>query len=101
MEAYSARERHCLTVMAVAGAVGLNGAFLYGAFRPDVLGEALSNPVAVAFIVEALVMVGALAWMLHRHRLATMSRTAFVALALIGGLAFALPVALLWRMPRR
>jgi len=58
---------------------------------------ALGNPLALAFAAEALLLVPVLAWLLARQRLTGLSWGWFVALALLGGLAFALPVALLWR----
>ena len=71
--------------------------FLWAAFaRPDVLWAAMSNPVSAAFIVEALVMTGVLAYLLTRWRASRVHWAWFVVLALVGGLAFALPVVLLW-----
>jgi hypothetical protein len=97
---YSRRERFWLVVLALVGLVGLNGAFLYGMFaRPDALADALANPIALAFMLEALIMVGVLAYLLGRWGVMTLHWGWFVALSFIGGIAFALPVVLLW--PRR
>lgn len=94
---YSPRERFWFGVLAVVGLVGLNGVFLYALVtRTGAFTAALANPVAAAFIVEALVLVGVLAYLLRRWRVARLPWGWFVALALVGGLAFALPVALLW-----
>ncbi|MGD2134608.1 MAG: hypothetical protein PVF27_00535 [Gemmatimonadales bacterium] len=94
---YSVRERLWLGVLAAVGLIGVNGVFLYAlVFRRDMLVEAIANPVAVAFIAEALVLVGALAYLLRKWRVARLPWLWFVALALLGGLAFALPVVLLW-----
>ena len=94
---YSARERIWLTVLAVAGAAGLNGVFVWAVLaRPDALTSALTNPVAAAFIVEAFVLVGALAYLLARWRVSTVHWAWFVVLSLLGGIAFALPAVLLW-----
>ena len=94
---YSRAERSWLTVLAVVGFVVLNGAFVYGLLTPGVLRGALTNPIALAFIVEALVMVGVLAYLLARWGVSRRSWIWFVALSLLGGMAFALPVVLLWR----
>jgi hypothetical protein len=99
---YTPRERFWLWTLAVIGAVGLNGAFVYGLVaRPDVLRSAITNPVAAAFIVEAMVLVGVLAYLLGKWGVSQMHWGWFVVLSLLGGLAFALPVALLWTRPDR
>lgn len=56
----------------------------------------MTNPVAVAFMVEALLLTGALAYLLRKGEVARLSAGWFIILALAGGLAFALPVVLLW-----
>jgi len=95
---YTPRERTALWLLAVVGGVGLNGAFVYGMVaRPGALESALANPIALAFLVEAFLMMGALAYLLPRWGVTTRSKLAFVALSLLGGVAFALPVALLWK----
>jgi uncharacterized membrane protein YhaH (DUF805 family) len=99
---YSDRERFWLTALAVVSLFAINGVFLYAVFfRPDQLRLAMTNPVALAFIVEALLLTGALAYLLRRWRVAHLSAGWFIVLALAGGLAFALPVVLLWRNSTR
>ena len=99
---YSARERAWLWVLAIVGAIGLNGVFIYGAVvRPDLLTSAMTNPVAAAFIVEALVLTGVFAYLLDKWAVSRMHWGWFVVLSLAGGMAFALPVVLLWRSGRR
>ena len=98
---YTPRERLALTLLAAIGLLGTNGAFVLAlVLRPHALSDALANPIALAFVVEAFVMVAALAYLLPRWGVTRRSWVAFVLLSLLGGLAFALPVALLWR-PRR
>ena len=98
---YTARERFALWLLGAGGLVGLNGAFVYGLIvSPGSLRAALSNPVAVAFILEALALVVVLAYLLGKWGLLRIRWGWFVVLSLLGGLAFALPVALLWRQPR-
>lgn len=94
---YSRHERFWLVVLALFGFVGLNGAFLYGMFaRPDAVADAMANPVALAFMLEAFVLVGVLAYLLTRWGLTRLHWGWFVALSVAGGIAFALPVVLLW-----
>ena len=99
---YTSRERMALAIFAVVGAIGLNGVFLYGLFvRPELIGDALSNPVACAFVIEALALVGLLAYLLDRWGVSRVHWGWFVLLSLAGGLAFALPAVLLVTRRRR
>lgn len=95
---YSRRERAWLWAVAIAGGVGLNGVFFYGVLVDRaMLAGAMANPLALAFIAEALLVTGVLAYVLGKWQLSRLSRSWFVVLALAGSLAFALPVAILWR----
>jgi len=99
--AYTARERNALWLVAGTGVCALNGAFVYAlVFRRDSIAAALTNPVSVAFIAEALLMTGVLAYLLRKWNVSRLSWAWFVALALVGGLAFAIPVAALWKVSR-
>ena len=94
---YSATERFWLRALAVIGFVGVNGAFFYGLFaRPGSLQAALTNPVSLAFLAEALLMVAVLAYLLGKWGLSRLSWRWFLFLSLLGSMAFALPVMLLW-----
>lgn len=94
---YTARERFWLWALACLGFFGANGVFVWALVaRPETLMSALRNPVAAAFIVEALVLVGVLAYLLTRWGVTRVHWTWFVLLSLVGSIAFALPVALLW-----
>ena len=101
--AFTPLERGCLAAIAVGGLLILNGIFCYCVvFRPELMTAAMTNPVSLAFIVEALVMTGVLAYLLRKWSVTRLAWGWFVALALIGGLAFAVPVAVLWKeRPRR
>ncbi len=95
--AYSARERFWLAVLAVAGFGGLNGAFVWAMLvHPEMALSAYQNPVSAAFMVEAFILVGVLAYLLRRWRVSTVNWVWFVLLSLLGGIAFSLPVVLLW-----
>ena len=95
---YTAQERVVLWTIALAGFAALNGVFLYGTFaEPAMLDAAMANPLSIVFVVEALVLTGLLAYLLQKWRVTRMSWGWFVVLALAGSLAFALPVAILWR----
>ena len=94
--AYSPRERFWLWALAAFGLVFANGAFVHGLlFQPNALAEAMAHPLAAAFIVEALVLTGVLAYLLGRWGVSRLSWRWFVVLSLLGSMAFALPVVLL------
>ncbi|HJR52087.1 MAG TPA: hypothetical protein VJ982_00090 [Gemmatimonadota bacterium] len=97
---YSRAERISLWLLAAVGLIGINGAFLWTLYaRPGALDAALRNPLAIAFMIEAMLLVVALAWLFRKVGLTRLGWGWFVVLALVGSLAFAVPVALL--TPRR
>jgi hypothetical protein len=99
---YSSAERFWLWILAVFGFVALNGAFVYGLlFQPEAVAEAMRNPIAAAFMVEALVLVGVFAYLLTRWRVSRLPWGWVVILSLLGGMAFGLPIVLLWPRDRR
>ena len=57
----------------------------------------LANPLAMAFVAEALLLTGVLAYLLVKWHVTRLSRGWFILLSLAGSLGFALPVAVLWR----
>ncbi|MDX1564078.1 MAG: hypothetical protein R3236_01675 [Phycisphaeraceae bacterium] len=94
---FSRAERLGLWVFAALGMVGINGAFACGVLtNPDAMRQAMTNPIAAAFMIEALALVALLAYLLVRWKLTRMHWGVFVGLSMLGSLAFALPVALLW-----
>jgi len=99
---YSPTERFWLCALAAVGFVAVNGAFIYGVLAcPGALAAALSNPVSLAFLAEALLMLAALAYLLGRWGVARLSWRWFLFLSLLGSMAFALPAVLLWRRQER
>jgi hypothetical protein len=98
---YSQVERVALAVVAVLGMVGVNGVFVYHAlFRPDVMSAAMANPVSMAFMAEAGVLLAVLAYLLRKWGVLRLAWGWFVVLSLLGSMMFALPVVLLWPRPR-
>ena len=96
---YSRYERFWLWLLGLFGLVGINGAFAYGLLHPDALQAALANPVAAAFIIEALVLTGAFAYLFRKWGVSRLKWGWFVFLSLLGSMAFAVPIVLLF--PRR
>ena len=94
---YSAGERAFFIALAIVCGAGLNGIFLWASMvHPDFMSAAMQNPVSLAFMLEALIMTGVLAYLLHRWRVSRIHWALFVVLSLAGGVGFALPVVLLW-----
>lgn len=97
---YTRGERLWLWALAAFGLLGVNGVFLWTLFaRPEIMREALANPITIAYSVEALALVAALAWLFRKWGVSRVGWGWFVVLSLLGSLAFAIPVALLF--PRR
>ena len=94
---YSKRERISLWILATCGFVVVNGMFLYAAFwQPESIADAMSNPLAVAFVLESVLLLVALSYLLTRWRVSGVRWEWFVVLSLLGSIAFALPMVLLW-----
>lgn len=89
-------QRIALTLLALAGLLGPNAAFLYfPATRWDEFWTALAHPIALALLVDAVMATGLLAWYFHRHPAGRYGWKAFVAMSLLGGLGFSVPAFLL------
>ena len=97
---YTHTERFWLAALGVFGFLVVNGAFAYGiVFQSDALMAAWTNPVAAAFMIEAMVLVGVFAYLFNRWKVSRLGWGWFVFLSLFGSIAFAIPVVLLF--PRR
>jgi len=94
---YSQRERFWLWCFSAFGFSVVNIAFIYGLlFQADAITIALTNPISLAFIVEALLLMSVLAYLLSKWRVARLHWGWFVGLSLLGSMAFSLPIVLLW-----
>ncbi len=83
---YSSQERFWLWTMALFGLIVINGVFLYALFfKPDLLFEAMTNPVSAAFMVETFLLLGAFAYLLSKWKVNRLSWRWFVVLSLLGG----------------
>lgn len=96
LQSYTRVGRFLLVALAIFGLVVVNGAFICSVFfHEDGLVEAMRNPIAFAFILEALVLTWAFAFLLRKWGVSRLHPVWFVVLSLIGSMAFALPVAFL------
>ncbi len=91
--------RCVLVILATVGLLGLNGTFIYYALlQPQALADAFRHPVSLVFILEAFIMVGFTAFVIRLVGLERPAWLAFVALSLVGGLAFSVPLFLLLQL---
>lgn len=97
-QTYSKNEKLALVCVAGFGLLIINTAFLYCLFFDRALiWDSFRNPVSLVFIVETFLMLGLLSYLLEKWKVISISWKWFVVLSLLGSMAFALPVALLWR----
>lgn len=92
------KQRILLWVFAAIGLFGINGLFLYGTFfLPEQMQAAYSNVYAVAFMLEALVLLPLFCFLIYAARLKSPGWIGFLILSLVGSLAFSIPFSvLLW-----
>lgn len=94
---YSRGERIALIALGAVGIVALNTVFIYALFfKPEWVTEAHTNPVSAVFIAEAILLMGFWAYLLRKWGVSRLGWGWFIVLSLLGSMAFALPVVLLW-----
>jgi hypothetical protein len=97
---YTRGEKAAMIALGVIGAVVLNSVIVYCAiFHWDLVVEAHLNPVSAVFIAEAVLLMCFWAYFLRKWGVARLGWGWFIVLSLLGSMAFAIPVVLLW--PRR
>lgn len=95
---YTPRERIGLIIFGIVGFFGLNALFGYALLtRPQAMWEAFENPVSLVFIFEAFMLLGLFAYLFGKWGVSRVGWKAFVLLSLLGSMAFAVPVVLLWK----
>ena len=94
---YSLKEQRFLWAICLIGFAILNTVFIYYlVFSAETITAAFKNPVAAVFIVESFLLMGVLAYLLNKWQLSRLHWAWFIVLSLVGGMAFALPIVLLW-----
>lgn len=87
--------RKMLLFLSALGFAVPNGAFLYFAVsKPVLLLNALQNPIALVFILEAFFLMLLFAFWIYRFHLRSPNWVGFIILSLVGSLAFSVPFAL-------
>ena len=81
-----------LIALAIFGLVVPNGLFLYFfLFAPAVLSAALANPVALLFMLEALLLMILFAWVIHHRGHRSPGWFVFIVMSLAGSMVFSVP----------
>lgn len=91
MKPFSILQERMLAILATFGFLVPNGIFVYASMQADVLRVALSNPIALMFIIEALFLMALFAWLIHRSGNKYPGWQAFIILSVLGSMAFSVP----------
>jgi hypothetical protein len=82
-----------LLAIAVFGLVVPNGLFIYWLLQEfSSVQEVLANHLAVAFILDAFIAMGLLAYLYSKRPLGPLRWPWFVVLSILGGLGFSIPM---------
>jgi uncharacterized PurR-regulated membrane protein YhhQ (DUF165 family) len=81
--------------LAVFGFLVPNGVFLWYFFTaPEIVREAMANPVALVFVAEAFFLMLLFAWVIAKAGVTRPGWKGFIALSLIGSMFFSVPLML-------
>lgn len=90
-----------LFVFAILAFLGPNGLYLYYAMtKPELNAEALSNPISLAFMIEAMMLLALFLWYVFRTTRSWGKVVLYLVLAFLGSLAFSLPFFFARRGPK-
>ena len=85
--------RVLLLISAVVGLLGVNDLFLYGYFtEPTLIRQALSNKVALAFLIEALALLALFLVYVYQQTRSWGQVFKYYLLSMAGSLLFSLPL---------
>lgn len=85
----SPKSRILILLFAIITLIGPNGLFLYYAITsPETLQEANANPIALAFMIEAFMLLGLFLVYIWRTTKSVMQVLLYLGLSFIGSLAF-------------
>lgn len=82
-----------LLMVAILALAGPNALYLYYAItQPELNQAALSNPIALAFMIEAMMLLGLFLWYVYLNTRSWARVSLYLVLAFLGSLAFSLPM---------
>jgi len=80
-------------IIAVLALFGPNGLYLYFAItQPESNQAAMRNPIALAFMIEAMMLLGLFLWQVRRITCSWAQVGLYLLLSFVGSLAFSLPL---------
>lgn len=86
------KTQRLLLAVAIFGLLVPNNLFLYAWFHTPAGGGMLQNPLATAFMLDAFVSMGLLAYFFSTRPIGPVKWYWFIALSIFGGLAFGIPM---------
>lgn len=85
--------RWTLLLFAIIAAIGPNGLYLYFTMtQPGLNQAAVQNPVAQAFMIEAMMLLGIFLWYVYRQTRSWLQVLLYLVLSFVGSLAFSFPL---------
>ena len=82
-----------LIVFALLAFLGPNGLYLYTLFtHPELNTAALGNPVALAFMIEAMMLLCLFLWFVYTRTQSIKQVVIYLGLSFLGSLAFSFPL---------
>ncbi|MEQ8352819.1 MAG: DUF2834 domain-containing protein [Leptospiraceae bacterium] len=85
--------RIVLLLIAIAAAIGPNGIYLHALMtQPELNARAMANPVAQAFMIEAMMLLALFLWYVFKRTGSLLQVLIYLVLAFLGSLAFSFPM---------
>jgi len=82
-----------LLFVSISALLGPNGIYIYSAIaKPELNLQALRNPIALAFIIEAMILLGLFLWYVFKQTKSWSKVLIYLVLSFVGSLAFSLPL---------
>ena len=89
----SRANRILLLVVAVTAALGPNALYLYSVITaPELNNEAMANPVALAFMIEAMMLLALFLYYVYKRTRSWAQVGLYLVFAFMGSLAFSFPL---------
>ncbi len=92
MKPFTETQEKLFLGLALFGLIIPNGFFLYYSLvAPASLHAALTNPIALVFITEAVLLMFLFAWLIHRWGIRSPGWLAFIIMSVVGSMVFSVP----------
>ena len=82
-----------LLFVSIAALLGPNAIYIYSLIvYPELNLQALQNPVSLAFIIEAMMLLGLFLWYVYKETQSWAKVVVYLTLSFLGSLAFSFPL---------